>query len=100
MTSDSPGGAAWNSTSPASPSPMSRQRRGTSTCRSWAFFLSTRDTWLRVLRHLQVLDITCALQSDLVRVVYTFDRFLSPPKPSGVAVARPPLLPPRPQPHR
>ncbi|CAL9147878.1 unnamed protein product [Musa hybrid cultivar] len=36
MTSDSPGETAWNSMSPASPSPMSRQRRGTSTCGSWA----------------------------------------------------------------
>ncbi|XP_064955089.1 protein CANDIDATE G-PROTEIN COUPLED RECEPTOR 7-like [Musa acuminata AAA Group] len=52
------------------------------------FFLCTRDAWLHVLRQLQDLDITCALQSDLVRVVYSFDRLLPPPNPSGVAVAR------------
>ncbi|XP_043716546.1 protein CANDIDATE G-PROTEIN COUPLED RECEPTOR 7-like [Telopea speciosissima] len=38
------------------------------------FFLSTRDSWIHVLQQIQDLDITCALQSDLVKVVYTFDR--------------------------
>ncbi|KAG6496585.1 protein CANDIDATE G-PROTEIN COUPLED RECEPTOR 7-like [Zingiber officinale] len=52
------------------------------------FFLSTRDAWIHVLRQLQDLDITCALQSELVRVVYSFDRLLPPPNPSGIAVAR------------
>ncbi|XP_042506055.1 protein CANDIDATE G-PROTEIN COUPLED RECEPTOR 7-like [Macadamia integrifolia] len=37
------------------------------------FFLSTRDSWIHVLQQIQDLDITCALQSDLVKVVYTFD---------------------------
>ncbi|XP_042495466.1 protein CANDIDATE G-PROTEIN COUPLED RECEPTOR 7-like [Macadamia integrifolia] len=37
------------------------------------FFLSTRDSWIHVLQQIQDLDITCALQSDLVQVVYTFD---------------------------
>ncbi|RWW77478.1 hypothetical protein BHE74_00014361 [Ensete ventricosum] len=52
------------------------------------FFLSTRDAWLHVLRQLQDHDITCALQSDLVRLVYSFDQLFPPPNPSGVAVAR------------
>ncbi|WOK95200.1 protein GPR107-like [Canna indica] len=52
------------------------------------FFLSTRDAWLHVLQQLQDLDITCALQSDLVHVVYSFDRLSPPPNPSGVPVAR------------
>ncbi|OVA04729.1 Transmembrane receptor [Macleaya cordata] len=38
------------------------------------FFLSTRDSWLHVLQQIQDLDITCALQSELVKVVYTFDK--------------------------
>ncbi|RZC69599.1 hypothetical protein C5167_032726 [Papaver somniferum] len=38
------------------------------------FFLSTRDSWIHVLQQIQDLDITCALQSELVKVVYTFDK--------------------------
>ncbi|MQM01923.1 hypothetical protein Taro_034680 [Colocasia esculenta] len=38
------------------------------------FFLSTRDAWIHVLQQLQELDITCALQSVLVKTVFTFDR--------------------------
>ncbi|KAG9453153.1 hypothetical protein H6P81_006057 [Aristolochia fimbriata] len=38
------------------------------------FFLCTRDSWLHVLQQIQDLDITCALQSDLIKLVYTFDR--------------------------
>ncbi|WOL19179.1 protein GPR107-like [Canna indica] len=52
------------------------------------FFLSTRDAWLHVLQQLQDHDITCALQSDLVTLVYSFDSLVPPPNPSGVPVAR------------
>ncbi|KAJ4776653.1 Lung seven transmembrane receptor family protein [Rhynchospora pubera] len=52
------------------------------------FFLSTLDAWVHVLRQLQDLDITCALQSDLVKLVYTFDKLHPPANPSGVANAR------------
>lgn len=38
------------------------------------FFLSTRDSWIHVLQQIQDLDITCALQSEVVKVVYTFDK--------------------------
>nr|DAD36147.1 TPA_asm: hypothetical protein HUJ06_006787 [Nelumbo nucifera] len=38
------------------------------------FFLSTRDSWIHVLQQIQDGEITCALQSGLVKVVYTFDR--------------------------
>ncbi|PIA34868.1 hypothetical protein AQUCO_03700263v1 [Aquilegia coerulea] len=38
------------------------------------FFLSTRDSWIHVLQQIQDLDITCALQSELVKNVYTFDK--------------------------
>ncbi|XP_077245591.1 protein CANDIDATE G-PROTEIN COUPLED RECEPTOR 7-like [Tasmannia lanceolata] len=37
------------------------------------FFLSTRDSWIHVLNQIQDLDITCVLQSDLIKVVYTFN---------------------------
>ncbi|CAN0840833.1 Protein CANDIDATE G-PROTEIN COUPLED RECEPTOR 7 [Linum grandiflorum] len=36
------------------------------------FFLCTRDTWLHVLQQLEDGEITCALQSDLVKTVFTF----------------------------
>ncbi|KAK0587371.1 hypothetical protein LWI29_021727 [Acer saccharum] len=36
------------------------------------FFLCTRDSWLHVLQQLEDADITCALQSDLVKQVLTF----------------------------
>ncbi|KAF8379927.1 hypothetical protein HHK36_027392 [Tetracentron sinense] len=37
------------------------------------FFLSTKDSWIHVLQQIQDSEITCALQSDIVKVVYTFD---------------------------
>lgn len=37
------------------------------------FFLSTRDSWLHVLQQIQEGEITCALQSSLVKPVYTYD---------------------------
>lgn len=46
------------------------------------FFLSTRDAWIHVLQQIQDLDVTCALQSELVKLVYTFDR-LSAAAPAG-----------------
>ncbi|XP_072994153.1 protein CANDIDATE G-PROTEIN COUPLED RECEPTOR 7 [Typha latifolia] len=52
------------------------------------FFLSTADAWLHVLQQLRDLDVTCALQSDLVKVVYSFDHLDPPSNPSRVAVAR------------
>ncbi|KAG6465971.1 hypothetical protein ZIOFF_076196 [Zingiber officinale] len=54
------------------------------------FFLCTPEAWLRVLRQIRDLDITCALQSSDpdVHVVYEFDRLHPPPNPSGVPVAR------------
>ncbi|CAN1139082.1 Protein CANDIDATE G-PROTEIN COUPLED RECEPTOR 7 [Linum perenne] len=36
------------------------------------FFLCTRDTWLHVLQQLEDGEITCALQSDLIKTVFTF----------------------------
>ncbi|XP_058104971.1 protein CANDIDATE G-PROTEIN COUPLED RECEPTOR 7 [Magnolia sinica] len=38
------------------------------------FFLSTRDSWLHVLQEIQSGDITCALQSKVIRKVYIFDQ--------------------------
>ena len=37
------------------------------------FFLCTRESWLHVIQQLEEGDISCALQSDLVKPVYTFD---------------------------
>ncbi|CAM8876424.1 unnamed protein product [Rhodiola kirilowii] len=37
------------------------------------FFLSTKDAWLHVLQEIEDGEITCALQSTLVKKVYTFD---------------------------
>ncbi|XP_047307196.1 protein CANDIDATE G-PROTEIN COUPLED RECEPTOR 7 [Impatiens glandulifera] len=37
------------------------------------FFFVTRDSWLHVLQQLEDTEITCALQSDVVKLVYTFD---------------------------
>ncbi|KAM0885005.1 hypothetical protein ACQ4PT_030641 [Festuca glaucescens] len=54
----------------------------------FGFFLSTLDAWVHVLRQLQDLDVTCALQSDLVKLAYSFDRLKPAPNPAGVAVAR------------
>ncbi|XBI76174.1 hypothetical protein VPH35_069442 [Triticum aestivum] len=54
----------------------------------FGFFLSTLDAWVHVLRQLQDLEVTCALQSDLVRLAYSFDRLRPPANPAGVAVAR------------
>ncbi|XP_008775764.1 protein CANDIDATE G-PROTEIN COUPLED RECEPTOR 7-like [Phoenix dactylifera] len=53
------------------------------------FFLSTRDAWIHVLQQLQELDITCALQSSLVKLVYSFDQLNNPnPNPSGLSIPR------------
>ncbi|ERN08259.1 hypothetical protein AMTRI_Chr09g17850 [Amborella trichopoda] len=41
------------------------------------FFLSTRDSWLHVLNQIQDLEISCALQSHLVSVVYSFSNLNS-----------------------
>ncbi|KDP25212.1 hypothetical protein JCGZ_20368 [Jatropha curcas] len=38
------------------------------------FFLCTRDSWLHVLQQLEDGEITCALQSDLIKHVYTFNK--------------------------
>ncbi|KAM3206922.1 hypothetical protein ACQJBY_062227 [Aegilops geniculata] len=54
----------------------------------FGFFLSTLDAWVHVLRQLQDLEVTCALQSDLVRLAYSFDRLRPPSNPAGVPVAR------------
>ncbi|GAB4835048.1 hypothetical protein Ancab_033316 [Ancistrocladus abbreviatus] len=37
------------------------------------FFLCTRDAWLQVLQQLEDSDITCALDSNLVKLVFRFD---------------------------
>lgn len=37
------------------------------------FFLCTRDSWLHVLQQLEDGEITCALQSDLIKHVFTFN---------------------------
>ncbi|KAG8069517.1 hypothetical protein GUJ93_ZPchr0006g40833 [Zizania palustris] len=52
------------------------------------FFLSTIDAWVHVLRQLQDLDVTCALQADLVKLAFSFDRLKPPSNPAGVEVAR------------
>ncbi|KAJ0802570.1 putative transmembrane protein GPR107/GPR108 [Helianthus annuus] len=36
------------------------------------FFLCTRDSWLHVLQQIEDGDVTCALQSDVIKHVYTF----------------------------
>ncbi|KAK9093802.1 hypothetical protein Scep_025271 [Stephania cephalantha] len=52
------------------------------------FFLSTRDSWIHVLRQIQDLEITCALRSDAVHLVYSFDRLKSPnPNPNSFAIS-------------
>ncbi|KAB1220468.1 hypothetical protein CJ030_MR3G009928 [Morella rubra] len=38
------------------------------------FFLCTRDSWMRVLQQLEEGEVKCALRSDLVKPVYTFDK--------------------------
>ena len=38
------------------------------------FFLSTRDAWFHVLQQIQDSEISCVLQSRLVKPVFTFDR--------------------------
>lgn len=37
------------------------------------FFLCTQDSWLHVLQQLEDGEITCALQSDLIKHVFTFN---------------------------
>lgn len=48
------------------------------------FFLSTGDSWLHVLGQLQDGEITCALQSRLVKLVYTFDKLPPADRSFGV----------------
>ncbi|KAG0460650.1 hypothetical protein HPP92_020947 [Vanilla planifolia] len=50
------------------------------------FFLSTHDAWVHVLQQIQELDITCALQSNFVKIVYTLDR-LPTAAPAGRATS-------------
>ncbi|KAK4746065.1 hypothetical protein SAY87_012377 [Trapa incisa] len=38
------------------------------------FFLCTRDSWLHVLQQLEEGDISCTLDSELVKRVFTFDK--------------------------
>lgn len=38
------------------------------------FFLCTRDSWMHVLQQLEDGEVSCALGSDLVKPVYTFDK--------------------------
>ncbi|KAJ0971176.1 hypothetical protein J5N97_019135 [Dioscorea zingiberensis] len=42
------------------------------------FFLSTRDAWVHVIQQLQDGDITCALQSHLVKPVFVLNSLPSP----------------------
>ncbi|CAK9167453.1 unnamed protein product [Ilex paraguariensis] len=37
-----------------------------------SFFLCTRDSWMHVLEQIEDAEITCALQSDLIKQVYGF----------------------------
>ncbi|KAK4769081.1 hypothetical protein SAY86_027231 [Trapa natans] len=39
------------------------------------FFLCTRDSWFQVLKQLEDAEISCTLQSDLIKKVFTFDKF-------------------------
>lgn len=50
------------------------------------FFLSTRDAWIHVLQQIQEVDVTCALHSNLVKLVYSFDR-LPGAAPAGRATS-------------
>jgi hypothetical protein len=38
------------------------------------FFLCTRESWMHVLQQLEDVDVLCALLSDLVKSVYTFEK--------------------------
>ncbi|KAK6918206.1 Transmembrane protein GPR107/GPR108-like [Dillenia turbinata] len=38
------------------------------------FFLCTRDSWLHVVQQLQESEIACALESELIKRVFTFDQ--------------------------
>ncbi|KAK6935618.1 Transmembrane protein GPR107/GPR108-like [Dillenia turbinata] len=38
------------------------------------FFLCTRDSWFHVLKQIEDAEITCALNSDAIKLVYTFNR--------------------------
>uniref|UniRef100_A0A5B7BKF9 Protein GPR107-like n=1 Tax=Davidia involucrata TaxID=16924 RepID=A0A5B7BKF9_DAVIN len=38
------------------------------------FFLCTRDSWLHVLEQIQDREITCTLQSNLIKRIFTFDQ--------------------------
>ncbi|KAK6948011.1 Transmembrane protein GPR107/GPR108-like [Dillenia turbinata] len=38
------------------------------------FFLCTRDSWSHVLKQIEDAEITCALNSNSIKLVYTFDR--------------------------
>ncbi|RWR88912.1 protein GPR107-like protein [Cinnamomum micranthum f. kanehirae] len=51
------------------------------------FFLSTGDSWLHVLGQMQDGEITCALQSSLVKLVYTFNNLPAGAHSFNVAVS-------------
>ncbi|GAV88895.1 Lung_7-TM_R domain-containing protein [Cephalotus follicularis] len=46
------------------------------------FFLCTRDAWMQVLQQLEDREVTCALQSKLVKPVFTFNNLKSNQKDS------------------
>ncbi|XP_027101548.2 protein CANDIDATE G-PROTEIN COUPLED RECEPTOR 7-like [Coffea arabica] len=54
------------------------------------FFLCTRDAWFHVLHQIDDSQITCALQSDAVDLVFTFDSLPNPPisfsKPHNISI--------------
>lgn len=53
------------------------------------FFLSTRDAWFHVLEQMQDSEITCVLQSRLVKNVFTFDRLPRKGDVNGAATPPP-----------
>ncbi|KMZ61942.1 putative Lung seven transmembrane receptor [Zostera marina] len=51
------------------------------------FFLSTRDAWIHVIQQIQDQEIVCALESSLVKRVYSFDQLPRNPKDSHAPIA-------------
>ncbi|KAK6162249.1 hypothetical protein DH2020_002090 [Rehmannia glutinosa] len=49
-----------------------------STLSQLGFFLCTRDAWIHVLQQIEDGEITCAIGSDAVQKVFTFDHLPSP----------------------
>ncbi|KAL0313172.1 UNVERIFIED_CONTAM: protein CANDIDATE G-PROTEIN COUPLED RECEPTOR 7 [Sesamum radiatum] len=49
-----------------------------STLSKVGFFLCTRDAWIHVLQQIEDSEINCALGSDAVQKVFTFDRLPNP----------------------